>query len=167
VLADDPSLTVRDVPPPRVAPARIVFDSSLRLPLTSTLARTARDVPTIVVAKTADPSRVALLTEAGVTVIVANTIDEALRALRAREIRSVLLEGGARLAGSFLEAAAVDRLVIFKAPVVLGDGALPAFEFTPPRALDTIERAPLLEQRAIGDDLMTVHALRAVPCLPD
>ncbi|MDQ2768780.1 MAG: bifunctional diaminohydroxyphosphoribosylaminopyrimidine deaminase/5-amino-6-(5-phosphoribosylamino)uracil reductase RibD, partial [Gemmatimonadota bacterium] len=50
VLADDPSLTVRDAPAPRVPPSRVVFDRAARLPATSTLAKTARDVPTIVVA---------------------------------------------------------------------------------------------------------------------
>src|SRR3954468_2645940 len=42
VLADDPELTVRHVPAPRVAPTRVVFDTSARLPRTSRLATTAR-----------------------------------------------------------------------------------------------------------------------------
>ena len=46
VLADDPELTVRDVPPPRVAPRRVVFDSTLRTPPSSKLVRTARETPT-------------------------------------------------------------------------------------------------------------------------
>ncbi|HEX4933950.1 MAG TPA: bifunctional diaminohydroxyphosphoribosylaminopyrimidine deaminase/5-amino-6-(5-phosphoribosylamino)uracil reductase RibD, partial [Gemmatimonadaceae bacterium] len=50
VLADDPALTVRDAKSPRVPPVRVVFSRSGRLPVTSVLARTARDVPVLVMA---------------------------------------------------------------------------------------------------------------------
>src|SRR6476661_53335 len=48
-LADDPQLTVRGFTPPRVAPVRIVFDTSARLPLDSRLVRSARESPVLVV----------------------------------------------------------------------------------------------------------------------
>jgi len=44
-LADDPSLTVRDAPAPRVPPLRVVFDRAARLPLDSVIVRTAHQVP--------------------------------------------------------------------------------------------------------------------------
>jgi diaminohydroxyphosphoribosylaminopyrimidine deaminase / 5-amino-6-(5-phosphoribosylamino)uracil reductase len=46
-LADDPLLTVRGFTPPRVPPVRVVFDTSARLPLTSRLVQTAREIPVV------------------------------------------------------------------------------------------------------------------------
>src|SRR5579862_5155051 len=60
VLADDPALTVRDAPAPRVPPTRVVFDRSARLPHDSQLARTAREVPVIVVTARPAPELEAL-----------------------------------------------------------------------------------------------------------
>ena len=57
VLADDPALTVRDAPAPRVAPRRVVFDSQARTPLESALVRTARDDPPTVVDRAAGSRR--------------------------------------------------------------------------------------------------------------
>ncbi|WP_174521106.1 RibD family protein, partial [Kribbia dieselivorans] len=49
-------------------------------------------------------------------------IDAVLTALYARDIRAVLLEGGATTAGSFVAAGAIDRVVGYLAPALLGDG---------------------------------------------
>ncbi len=59
VLADDPALTVRDWAPPRVPPTRVVFDSALRTPPDSLLARTAAEAPVLVVARDRPPERAA------------------------------------------------------------------------------------------------------------
>jgi diaminohydroxyphosphoribosylaminopyrimidine deaminase/5-amino-6-(5-phosphoribosylamino)uracil reductase len=162
VLADDPSLTVRGVRAPRVAPRRIVFDRRLRIPVDAQLVRTASEVPTLVVAdaETAEPTRVAALERSGVEVVHAASMDDALAQLRARDIRSLLVEGGARLAGVLLERAAVDRLIIFRAPVWLGAGALNAFAYAPSVGLGSAPRLAILEQRQFGDDAMTVYAVR-------
>ena len=71
----------------------------------------------------------------------------------------MLLEGGPRLTGAFWGASAVDRLVIFQAPVVLGAGAKPAFAFAPGTSLGTARRLAVLEWRAVGNDSMTVYAI--------
>ena len=70
VLADDPALTVRDWAQPRVAPHRVVFDNGLRIPLDSTLVRTARDIDTRVIAATsgAPSNKINALIAAGVRV---------------------------------------------------------------------------------------------------
>jgi diaminohydroxyphosphoribosylaminopyrimidine deaminase/5-amino-6-(5-phosphoribosylamino)uracil reductase len=158
VLADDPLLTVRDDVRPRVAPVRVVFDRSARTPVTSRLVRTAREVPLVIVAERPDPARAAALTEAGVEIVIAPSCDAALRALHARGIRALLVEGGARLAGTLLTQAAVDRLVIFQAPCVLGAGALGAFDFAPARTPTDAPRLPIVERRTLDDDLMTVYS---------
>jgi diaminohydroxyphosphoribosylaminopyrimidine deaminase/5-amino-6-(5-phosphoribosylamino)uracil reductase len=166
-LADDPTLTVRDGPPPRVPPARIVFDRAARLPLESTLVRTARQTPTFVVARQPPAARARALRARGVTVIDAPTPGDALVELRALAIRSVLVEGGARLAGALVERALVDRLIIFHAPVLLGAGALPAFVFAAPAMLEHARRFAPVERHRFGDDLMTVYAPRESSCSPD
>ncbi len=51
----------------------------------------------------------------------------AMEVLHRQGVQSLLVEGGAGLAGSFLEASLVDRLITFRAPVLLGPGALAAF----------------------------------------
>jgi diaminohydroxyphosphoribosylaminopyrimidine deaminase / 5-amino-6-(5-phosphoribosylamino)uracil reductase len=158
VLADDPMLTVRDRELPRVAPMRVVFDRTARTPLTSRLVQTARDTPLVIVAERPDPARAAALAGAGVEIVIAASLDEALRALRQRGVRALLVEGGARVAGALLTEAAVDRLVIFQAPCVLGAGALGAFAFAPARTPADASRLPIVERRTLDDDLMTVYA---------
>ena len=158
VLSDDPSLTVRDAPAPRVAPSRVIFDRAARLPVGSVLARTARDVPTIVVADSPPAGRVSALEKLGVRIFQATSLRDALESLGTSGVRSLLVEGGARLAGALIGTGMVDRLVIFQGSAIFGAGALGAFAFVPPTE---VERAPAwraLERREIGSDTMTVYA---------
>ncbi|MDQ6828939.1 MAG: bifunctional diaminohydroxyphosphoribosylaminopyrimidine deaminase/5-amino-6-(5-phosphoribosylamino)uracil reductase RibD, partial [Gemmatimonadota bacterium] len=162
VLADDPSLTVREGFTARVAPRRIVFDREARLPLGSVLARTARDVPTLVLAAPgADDARVRALQNEGVDVVHAGSTDETLLELRRRGVRSLLVEGGARLAGSLLESAVVDRMVIFRAPILLGAGSLGAFTFVPSADLGDARRFAVISRATVGADAMTTYAPRS------
>jgi diaminohydroxyphosphoribosylaminopyrimidine deaminase / 5-amino-6-(5-phosphoribosylamino)uracil reductase len=114
------------------------------------------------VATTPDPARAPALAAAGVDVLVASSIDEALRRLRARGIQSLLLEGGPELAGAFLAGAVVDRLVIFQASVILGAGAKPAFGFAPAAPVTTGRRLAVVDRRSVGADFMTVFAVSAI-----
>ena len=131
VLADDPRLTVRDAP--GHSPLRVVLDTKLRLPLGSRLVQSAREVPTWVLCTTDAPSSAEqALVERGVDVIRAPPSAEgridpmaALKLLAARGIVSVMVEGGAELAGSVLAGAAVDELHCFIAPILLGPRGRP------------------------------------------
>jgi diaminohydroxyphosphoribosylaminopyrimidine deaminase/5-amino-6-(5-phosphoribosylamino)uracil reductase len=162
VRADNPELTVRDAPPPRVTPARVVFTRHGQLPLASVLARTATEVPTIVVAESVDLAHARRLKALGVEVTAGTSLDEGLRALRQRGIRSLLVEGGATITGALLGANLVDRLIIFQAPVLLGAGALPGFENAPPMAASGARRYPVVRRSELDDDLMTVYALHPI-----
>ena len=158
VLADDPELTVRHAPPPRVAPLRVVFDTSARLPRTSKLARGTAEVPVVVVCWAPEPAHAAALEHTGVTLLHAATTRDALVALRERGVRSILVEGGATLASALVQEALVDRLIIFRAPLVLGGGALNAFGSVPPVRAADAARWHLLRTRRFEDDEMSVYA---------
>ncbi len=157
--ADDPMLTVRDIdPPPRVAPARVVFDTSARLSLTSELVKSARAQRTVVVCWAPDPAHAAALEHAGVELIHAGSLGDALVALRAAGIGSLLVEGGAALASSFVQEAYVDRLVIFRAPLILGGGSLNAFGGVSAARLDEVSRWRIVRSVRLGSDEMTIYA---------
>jgi diaminohydroxyphosphoribosylaminopyrimidine deaminase / 5-amino-6-(5-phosphoribosylamino)uracil reductase len=154
---DDPSLTVRGSVRPRIPPRRVVFDSAADLGPQLTLVRTAAETPTIaVVASGADPTRVKRLEGAGVTVITARTLAEALASLRQLGIESLLVEGGGQLAGALLAAGLVDRYYWLQAPLWLGDDAVPAIAGLPARELDRGERWRVIERRALGEDTLLV-----------
>jgi diaminohydroxyphosphoribosylaminopyrimidine deaminase/5-amino-6-(5-phosphoribosylamino)uracil reductase len=156
-LIDEPSLTVRGRKRPRVEPLRVVFDSAARLPVESTLVKSARKTPlALLVSSKAQPARVDALRAAGVEIILGDSLDEWLASLSGRGVRSLLVEGGARLAGSLLDHGVVDRMIIFQAPIVLGAGALNGFGYVAGRRLESALRFRVLERRNVGEDLMTV-----------
>jgi diaminohydroxyphosphoribosylaminopyrimidine deaminase/5-amino-6-(5-phosphoribosylamino)uracil reductase len=113
---------------------RIVLDGRLRLPTSSRLARSAREVPTWLITRTAaDPKRRAALERCGVEVVTAPDAPDghldlrlALAALAARGLTRVLVEGGGTLAAALLRARLVDRLVWFQAPLLIGGDGLAA-----------------------------------------
>jgi diaminohydroxyphosphoribosylaminopyrimidine deaminase/5-amino-6-(5-phosphoribosylamino)uracil reductase len=154
---DDPSLTVRGAVRPRVAPRRVVFDRAADLAPQLTLVRTSGDIPTlVVVGPKADPSRVKRLESAGVTVLRAEGLAEALGSLRQQGIESLLVEGGSQLAGALLGAGLVDRYYWLQAPLWLGDDAIPAIAGLPAKELDQAKRWRVVERRALGDDTLLV-----------
>lgn len=133
VLADDPRLTARGAHPRR-RPARVVLDPDLDLPADSQLVRTARETPTIACCNAALATAAiaadarARLGDAGVQILPCPPgprgldISATLRLLHERHgIGSVLVEGGAGLLGSLLEADAVDMAIAYVAPLMLGD----------------------------------------------
>lgn len=170
VLADDPTLTVRGVPAPRVTPHRVVFDSTLRIPLDSALVRTAREIDTRIVggASGVPTERLDALIAAGVRVAMHPSLHDSLAVLQSHDdVRSLLVEAGPRLAGSLLSESLVDRLVIFQSPLVLGDGAPKAFAFAPNGFEASLRDRRVVERQQFGDDVMTTYALQDVPCSPD
>jgi diaminohydroxyphosphoribosylaminopyrimidine deaminase/5-amino-6-(5-phosphoribosylamino)uracil reductase len=159
-LADDPLLTAREVEVHR-QPARVVFDSSARLPLTSALVTSLGEAPLIVVATPAAPAdRVDALRGAGAEVLTvpgagADGVRAALEELGRREIMALLVEGGATLAGSLLDAGEIDELRLFVAPVLLGGAdARPVAAGTGATTVEAAERALALEVERSGEDAL-------------
>ena len=165
--ADDPELTVREWSAPRVEPRRVVFDRTASLSPRSRLARTARDLPTLVISEFPEADRAAALARLGVEVVTVPDLAAGLAALRERDVRSLLVEGGAGIAGALLGAGLVDRLVIFQAPVLLGAGALNAFGALARGPGGETRRLDVLERREFGPDLKTVYAIPATACSQD
>jgi len=159
VIADDPQLTVRGVPQPRVAPVRVIFDRTGRVPLSSTLIRTARQTPVVLVAEEIPAQTQAALVDAGVDIRLAVGLAEQLRALRASGLTSLYCEGGAMLSDALLAEGLVDRLVIFTAPVRLGADAVRPLQAGAPVPVEEAVRHRLVSHRRLGDDLMAIYDL--------
>jgi diaminohydroxyphosphoribosylaminopyrimidine deaminase/5-amino-6-(5-phosphoribosylamino)uracil reductase len=165
-LADDPQLTARDVeaPEPR-QPLRLVFDSDARLPTDSALVRSAAEVPVLVVASDAAPAdRTDALRDAGVEVLAlpgdhGGRLRAALDELGRRRVTSLLLEGGAGLAGAFFDAGEVDELRLFIAPVLLGAGRPLAIR-AGAGAVSEAERPLAVDWERSGDDVLVRARMR-------
>jgi diaminohydroxyphosphoribosylaminopyrimidine deaminase / 5-amino-6-(5-phosphoribosylamino)uracil reductase len=166
-LVDDPRLTARIEGVAR-QPRRVVFDSEARLPLDSKLVKELADVPLIVVcSRAASRTSVQALEAAGVDVIVATGENEAARVehaldeLGAREIQSLLLEGGPHLAGAFLEAGEIDEARMFVAPVMIGGAkAKTAVEGIGVGDIAAGLHALAIETERIEDDVLIIARLK-------
>lgn len=131
-VADDPLLTARPADGSSAGPRqplRIVFDSQARLPLTSKLVRTARQLTVLVaVGPRAPHDRVAALEAAGCEVWRGDEADPAARTaallaeLGRRRLTNLLVEGGPTLLAGMLAADQVDEVWAFVAPIILGGG---------------------------------------------
>ena len=152
VRADNPLLTIRHAAQPRVPPVRVVFDREARLPIESQLATSARAQPVLVLAERPDAARARALAAAGVEVVRVRDLADALRTLKGRGIRHLLVEGGAQLASALVRASLVDRVIIFETAAELGAGALPAFDAGAGDPIGAPSRWQLLDRRRLGDD---------------
>jgi GTP cyclohydrolase II len=125
VVSDDPQLTVRMVP--GASPVRVVLDSTLRTPST---ARVLDDVAATILFTTdrATPGRVDELRarQIGVRLVPAGPggadLTSALTDLHATGVRSLLVEGGAKVITSVLAEGLADRLIVAVAPTIVGAG---------------------------------------------
>jgi len=126
-FVDNPSLTDRSGKPRRRRLVRVILDNRLRIPLDSTLVKTARETPTLVFSKSADTEKIKQLTDAGVDVARedARDLKAVLKELGNRELQSLLVEGGTEVAGAFCDARLVDKLTFIAAPIVIGGHSAP------------------------------------------
>jgi diaminohydroxyphosphoribosylaminopyrimidine deaminase/5-amino-6-(5-phosphoribosylamino)uracil reductase len=160
VLADDPRLTVRHVE--GVDPIRVVLDADLRTPPDAAVLdpKGESSAPAwIFHAEGADPARKDALTRPGVELIAVPRhprgveLSAVLKALGERDVVRLLVEGGARVHGSFLEAGLADRAAIFIAPRIMGDAD--AVSFAVGGVVDSVDGLARLvhtEIRKIGND---------------
>ncbi len=153
---DDPQLTVRGAIRPRVVPTRVIFSASGSIPPTLRMLASTAEAPTTVVVRPQQAASVkAALESTGARVLAADGLGEALEALRAAGLGSILIEGGGRLAGALLEAELVDRVYWIQAPIWLGSGT-PAFGTGPAASLDNAEAWTVTDRRSLGRDTLLV-----------
>ncbi|WP_303718037.1 RibD family protein [Brevundimonas naejangsanensis] len=151
---------IRAAPPPtfshegRRNPLRVVLDSRLRTPATAKVAS-----GNTLILTSAAPHAIG---HAEVITVAADggrpAISAVLDALAARNIGSVLIEGGGRVAASFIQAGAVDAIEWFRAPILLGGEGRPCVASL---ALAKLADAPNFRRlgvEPVGDDLWERYA---------
>ncbi|WP_372694066.1 bifunctional diaminohydroxyphosphoribosylaminopyrimidine deaminase/5-amino-6-(5-phosphoribosylamino)uracil reductase RibD [Immundisolibacter sp.] len=156
VLADDPQLTVRDVPG-APQPLRVVLDSRLSTPVGARLL--GEPGTTVLATLNAGGPNAAALEAAGAELLALPAGDggvdlsSLLEVLGRRQCNEVLVEAGPRLAGAFLAAGLTDELIVYVAPHLLGHGARPVLELPP--ITDMAARLDLetLDVLSFGPDL--------------
>lgn len=162
VLIDDPSLTVRlGDDTPFVPPVRVVLDPGL-----ATVARgrvREGDAPTLYIhAPDAKPPRgIAAQTAAAPVHDGRFDLTAVLKLLAARGINEIQVEAGATLAGAFLAEGLVDEILLYVAPVLLGDRARPLFDGLHIDEMTQRLHMDIVESRRIGNDVRLLLQPRA------
>ncbi len=157
-VQDQARLTIREAeispgPPLR----RIVLDSTLRIAPTHPLVETDPATAVICCTEKASLEKKKKLTDAGATVLRIEqdeqgrvSIPALMTVLHAEGIQSLLVEGGRRLAGSFLAAGMVDRIEVFVAPLLIGSGKEPLSSIVHPDPISRMDQALRLHHSGVN-----------------
>jgi len=166
VQADDPLLTCRLPGMEARSPVRIVLDRSLRIPGTSRLVHSARETPLWVMTSNLSEAPAAMkLGAAGAQVIrVATTstppgldLSAVLHALSEKGVTRLLVEGGARVASSFVTLGLVDEIWLLRGADPVGADGIAALDALP---LTSITQSPAFRVRAsetLQKDTLTIY----------
>ena len=166
VLADDPLLTCRLPGMEARSPVRVVLDPRLRVSGTSRLVHSARETPLWVMASELAEAPAAMkLGAAGAQVMrlappkTSSGLDlpAVLHALAEKGITRLLVEGGARVASSFVAAGLVDEVWLLRGPDPIGADGIAALDALP---LTAITQSPALKVRAsetLQKDTLTIY----------
>jgi len=167
VRADDPLLTCRLPGMEARSPARVVLDRSLRIPGASRLVHSARETPLWVMTSSLSEAPAAMkLGAAGAQVIRVPTTSApppgldlmgVLHALAEKGITRLLVEGGARVASSFVAAGLVDEVWLLRGPDTVGAEGVAALDALP---LSAITGSPMFKVRAsetLQNDTLTIY----------
>ena len=138
ILSDDPQLTCRLPGMFERSPVRVVLDAQLQLPLATSVAATVRETPTWVFASR-KPSAIAeeILQQKGCKVFrVDDTngrldLDEVLKVLAEQGITRLMVEGGPKVAASFVAADLVDEAVLVRGEKTIGETGIAPLEGMP------------------------------------
>jgi diaminohydroxyphosphoribosylaminopyrimidine deaminase/5-amino-6-(5-phosphoribosylamino)uracil reductase len=132
-VIDDPLLTVRRVPAPRVPPTRVVLDPGLEVSASSRLAGSVDEAPLLVLCgENAAVERRRALEQAGAEVATLPhsgtglVLEAVLQDLRSRGLRSIMVEGGGRLGAALLAGGFIRKQYLIYAPILVGAEGVPA-----------------------------------------
>lgn len=164
-MADDPLLTCRLPGMEHRSPVRVVLDRALRLPGNSRLIHSARATPLwLIASETAEVAAATKLGAAGAHVFHLPTDDHTpgldlcavLHTLSAQGITRLMVEGGARVASSFLKAGLVDEFWLFQGAKDIGNDGFAALDG---QSLETVIASGWLVDatEVFGDDRLTVY----------
>lgn len=162
VREDNPRLTVRDIETKR-QPLRVVVDSRLETPLS---ARILEGGKTLIATASEDKTRIAALEGLGCHVVTLPNaqgkvdLPALLAELGRRGLNEVMAEAGPKLNGSLLREGCVDELLIYQAPVLLGDSARGMFNLPELTDLSGKCELTIIERRDIGPDLRLIARLK-------
>jgi len=165
VRADDPLLTCRLPGMAARSPVRVVLDRALRMPGDSRLVHSARQTPLwLMASELAEAAAAAKLTAAGAQVIrLAPTaapgldLSAVLHALSERRITRLMVEGGSRVASSFVAADLADEIWLLRGPNAVGADGIAALDALP---LAAITQSPAFCVRAsetLDKDSLTIY----------
>ncbi len=165
VLSDDPLLTCRLPGMAARSPIRVVLDRALRIPGTSRLVHSARETPLwVVTSELAEAPAATKLGGAGAQVMRIASSDgpgldvaAVLHALAEKGVTRLMVEGGARVASSFVSADLVDEVWLLRGPEGIGEGGIAALDALP---LTSITQSPRFSVRAsetLGNDTLTIY----------
>jgi len=155
ILVDDPSMTVR-IDGLLQQPLRVIVDTHLSTPLDAKILK--QQGKTIILTSRVDAGDVQRFANHGVEVINIPSkgnnldLDAVVDYLGSLEINEVLLEAGATLSGAMLQAGLVDEIVIYMAPILLGNKAKGLFGLSNIESMNQKMTLNIIEQRAIGVD---------------
>jgi diaminohydroxyphosphoribosylaminopyrimidine deaminase/5-amino-6-(5-phosphoribosylamino)uracil reductase len=164
VLADDPQLTVRLSRSRGRDPLRVVVDSRLRTPPHAKIVNhTSSSDTMLAIGEDVAAASLERFNKKGVMAVVCPTTDgridlaALMDILVKKSVSSVLLEGGATLAGAMLREKLIDKCYIFTAPKILGgDDGIPMFAGAGPKEMDQSLPLKDIKVRRFGDDSMVV-----------
>lgn len=154
VKDDNPRLTAREVPTAR-QPLRVVIDSRLETPLDAAVLAGGN---VLIAAALDDAERAAALRARGAEIVTLPNaagkveLSALLLELGRRGINEVLAEAGTRLNGSLLREGCVDELLIYQAPLLIGDAGRGMFGLAELTDLAGATRLDIIERRVVGAD---------------
>ena len=167
VQADDPLLTCRLPGMEAQSPVRVVLDRALRISGTSRLVHSARETPLWVMTSNLSEAPAAMkLGAAGAQVMrVATTtmpppgldLANVLHALAEKGITRLLVEGGARVASSFVAAGLADEIWLLRGPDAVGADGVAALDALPLTSITQSPTFKLWASETLQQDTLTIY----------
>ncbi|MBL1142852.1 MAG: bifunctional diaminohydroxyphosphoribosylaminopyrimidine deaminase/5-amino-6-(5-phosphoribosylamino)uracil reductase RibD [Proteobacteria bacterium] len=162
VISDDASLNARDLEFDVKQPVRVIIDRQLGISSQAKLFSIAGKV--IIYTEKENDERLNELYKVGAEVIFIPASESWLAGVfthlaKKYEINEVLVEAGATFSGSLIEAGLVDELVIYMAPILLGDTAQALLKLEPLNKLKQAKKLNLIDVRQCASDIRLTYSL--------